>query len=550
MNLTEHRHSWIIPPEPEAQYPGRKVQIVVANKSDQEERLEVIKFQPQPGGQRMYQTAPEFEVLYGGAAGGGKSWMIMFDALGLQYGTDTRTGIARHEFGMAAIEHPEYRAVVFRRKTTQLQKLIDIGKMMYPYFGAQFVLQRKGEPGASFTFPSGAQIYLCHMEQEIDMENHQGLEYQFVGFDELTQFTLKQYLYLFSRCRGIVMNNGINLPSRIRSTTNPTGIGLVWVRKRFIRNGSWQMVPGKTHFFIPDPTADDPEDNPTGVLVTPSHPRFDDAKSRTFIPGLLRDNKILMETDPGYAANIMQMGRKMEAALLHGDWDAFGGDFFDEFNRKTMVIRPFDIPKSWQLIGAIDPGWSSPCAFQLIARDDEDRVYTLFTYYVKGRDAETHAKNIHKIIKGFPYTGGRMPDFIVAGADAFHKKDLYSIKRTDKSFADIFQENGLYLQKAVTDRVLGWWAMKQYIHNQKYYCFARLNEPLIDEITAAQHDEKNPEDLQGGGNDPEVIDHAIDCNRYGIMALPAPFATGQEDLPDWALKKWGKKKKRHSVMAT
>lgn len=547
MRLSELLWNWDVDAdqllkETEAALPEpRKVQIVAAQK-DPIVNINARKIQPQPGGQSIFLKSPVFEVLYGGAAGGGKSWCIMLDALGLQF--------KNTEFGMYAIDHPNYRAAIFRRKTTHLQKLIDLGKEMYSPFGAQFVLQRKGEPGASFTFPSGAQIFLCHMEQESDKENHQGLEYQYVGFDELTQFTLTQYLYLFSRTRGIILNeDGINLPSRIRSTTNPTGIGLVWVRKRFIRNGGWTIQPRKAHFFISDPNVDDPADNPTGLMVMPNHPEFLKAKSRTFIPGLLQENKVLMEMDPGYAANIMQMGRKMERALLHGDWDAFGGDFFDEFNRQRMVIRPFDIPKNWQLIGAIDPGWSSACAFQLIARDDEDRVYTLFTYYVKGRDAESHARNIHAIIKNFPYTNGRMPDFIVAGHDAFHKKDLYSIKRTDKSFADIFQENGLFLQKAVTDRVLGWWAMKQYIHNQKYFVFAKLNEPLIDEMIAAQHDEKNAEDIQGGGNDPEVIDHAIDCNRYGIMALPAPFATGQENLPDWALKKWGRKKKRHSVMA-
>ncbi len=426
--------------------------------------------------------------------------------------------------------------------------MIDLGKSLYFPLGARFVLQRKGEPGASFTFPSGAQIFLCHLENKDDMENHQGLEYQYIGFDELTQFLLSQYLYLFSRCRGIVVNDGINLPCRIRSTSNPTGVGLVWVRKRFIKNGSWKVQPGKTHFFIADPDVENIEDNPTGIQVTPDHPQFIYSKSRTFIPGFISENKILMSMDPGYVSNIMQMGKKMERALLKGDWDAFGGDFFDEFYRKTMVIKPFAIPKSWQLIGCNDPGWSSPNAFQLIARDHNDNIYTLFTYYVKKRDPEKHAQNIYKIIKNFPYTNGRMPDFIVSGRDAFSKKDKFSVKRTDKTYADIFQENNLFLQEAVTDRILGWWAMKLYMHNQKYFLFARFNENLIDEITAAQHDDNHPEELKGCGNDPQVPDHALDCNRYGIMALPAPFATGQEDLPEWALKKWGKKKKIYSVM--
>lgn len=492
---------------------------------------------PQPGGQTDFMSRPETEVLYGGAAGGGKSWCLVIDAMGLQF--------EQSDFGMRAIDHPDYRAIIFRRKTVQLQKIIDLGKAYYNSFGAEFVLQRKGEPGASFTFPSGAKIFCAHLENISDIETHQGQEYQYIGFDELTQFLIDQYLYLFSRLRGVVeslINPGCFIPKRMRSTTNPTGEGLVWVKKRFIKNHSLILIPGQTNFFIADPNVDDPKDNPTGLKVDPTHPEFHNAKSRTFIPGLLSDNKILMEADPGYAANIMQLGAKNERALLYGDWDAFGGDFFDMFNKEKMKELPFHIPKGWQLVGALDPGWTSPCCFILGARDFNRNIHILFTYYQGKKDPETHAKNIYKLIKEFPFTQGRMPDFIVSGTDAFAKKDMYAINRTEMTFSDIFRDNGLLLQGAVTDRVIGWWAVKQYMQKGMFHYFEDLNEDLLDEISALQTDEDNVEDIAGKGDDPNVTDHASDTLRYLVMALPYPFATKFDNLPEWALKKWGKKK--------
>jgi len=115
--------------------------------------------------------------------------------------------------------------VLFRRKTTQLAQIISEAKKYYcrEPLNAEFVAQRRGEPGPLFQFPSGAMIYCCHLEQEDDKESHQGLQYQFIGFDELTQFTFTQYLYLFSRCRSVIPD----LPAKVRSTTNPVGPGLI-----------------------------------------------------------------------------------------------------------------------------------------------------------------------------------------------------------------------------------------------------------------------------------------------------------------------------------
>ena len=450
---------------------------------------------PYPGGQTKALSRSEFEVLFGGVAGPGKSFILVLDALGLQF---------KNIIGKAAIEFSGYRAVLFRRKTTQLSKLIDEGKKLYSGFGAEFVAHRVGEPGASHTFPSGAKIFYCHIEQEDDKENHQGLEYQYAGFDELTQFTYTQYMYLFSRTRSTIAG----LFPRVRSTSNPTGKGLIWVKKRFAPDREQEV----TRYFRADL---ENEDNYRGIESTKDDKY---ALSRMFIPGKLSENLTLLEKDPGYVARIHAMGARMKRALADGDWNAFGGSFFDDYNPMPydevenpdgMVVKPFMIPKEWRIIGSIDPGWSSPCSFGLTAKDLSGNLYRLFTYYVKRSSPHEHATEINKRIKGFEYTNGRMPELIVSGTDAFAKKDMHAILASDLTFSDIFQSAGLYLLPAKTDRVLGWWAWKQYMRDGKYFIFEGYNDPLQEEIVAAECDEKDIEDILGKGNDPNVSDHCF-----------------------------------------
>lgn len=466
-----------------------------------------IVITPQPGGQTTFlKKIFVDEVLFGGAAGPGKSWALVYDALGTQY---------RHTpLSCAAYQCADYRAVLFRRKTTQFSKLIDEGKKLYIPLGAVFVQKRTGDPGPSFNFPSGARIFICHMEMENDKESHQGVEYQYCGFDELTQFTVTQYTYLLSRLRSTIKH----LNCRIRATTNPTGAGLIWVKKRFIKDAANVLKYNTVYNFEPD-RSNKLEVNPQGKLV---EKKTKYSKSRMFVPGLLDENKILMKTDPSYKLNIMAMGKKYEEALLHGNWDAFGGDFFDDFNRNSMEMEPFPIPNDWALYGSLDPGWSSPCSFGLHAASPRGAIIRLFTYYESGLSPQEHARNIKQRIEEFAYTRGKYPSIIVSGTDAFAKKERFAIKGTDLTFADMFLNEGLYLSRAKTDRILGWQAFKQILRMQKWYYFKDFNNPLIDEMTSVEHDEKNPEDITGRGCDPNVPDHALDENRYGIMAIRTP----------------------------
>lgn len=455
---------------------------------------------PQPGGQTLFLASDEYEVLFGGEAGPGKSWALVIDALGLQY--------KNTPLGKAAIDVPEYRGVLFRRKTTEFTKLIDESRKYYPHFGGKFTYRRPGDPGPSWTFPSGARIFICHMESESNKHDHDGQEYQYEGWDELTQFTFGQYIHLFSRTRTPVKE----LFVRVRATTNPMGPGLVWVRDRFIKN----LPPNTRHYFLAD---EDPSRNPQGNMVPPGTA---DALSRKFVPGHLSENKVLQVNDPTYGAKLKQMGSAYSKALLEGDWYAFSGTFFKGFDVARQIVEPFDIPKTWYLWGSLDPGKSSPCSFGLHAKSPDGVKYRIATYYERERNPEQNAVGIRDFIKNCKQTKGRMPEMIVSGLDAWAKNDRYAIVANDAVFADVFQAHGLILQPAATARVQGWWLVKQMQEQGKWFIFDLMNDPLVNEMSAAEADPKQPEDLKGRGNDPEVIDHSLDEERYACMAGYTP----------------------------
>lgn len=469
--------------------------------------IEIIA--PQPGAQTNFLSRPEFEVLFGGAAGGGKSYMLMIDALGLQY--------QQHEFGQPAYLHPDYRAIIFRRETSQLAQLIDYGKAIYKPLGADFILSRKGEVGSVFDFSpvGGGKIYLAHMEHETDKDNHQGIQYQYIGFDELSHFTFTQYIYLFSRARGLVSNKaGVYLPIRIRATSNPIGEHVGWVRDRFIGTYNQQLQAGRTYYYVSDDTI-------RGKQVRPTDPLFKYARSRTFIPSLLKDNQILMQGDPYYALNIMQMGAKYEQALLHGDWFAFSGSFFSDFN-KDLVIEPFDIPFHYPLFASIDPGYSSPCSISVATVTPKNETIILFTYYSKNKSPKEHAQEFKQRLQSFPYLNNHTKkiDMFVAGLDAFAEKERYSINNTTETFAKVFEQYGFSLLPAKTERVPGWWVLKKLMRENRLKFFNYFNQDLIQEIMEAVADDNDVEDIKGKGNDPAVSDHALDELRYLLYSIP------------------------------
>ena len=227
--------------------------------------------------QAEYLAASEFEVLYGGAAGGGKSDAMVIDALGLWQN---------------AVLHSDYKAIIFRPTFGELREIEARMREIYPlvYPGAEF-----NKTDHVWHFPSGAEIYTSYMQTEEDRYRWQSFEFQFVGFEELTQWPNDvAYVYLFSRLR----TSNPALKCMMRANCNPGGRGHKWVRER------WGIAD---------------EGGPTRSVVTVELASGEKRRiARRFIPARLTDNPYL---GADYEANLLLLDEMTRRALLSGRWD-------------------------------------------------------------------------------------------------------------------------------------------------------------------------------------------------------------------------------------
>lgn len=253
--------------------------------------------QPQAGPQTDFLTTTADIAIYGGAAGGGKSFGLLLEPL-------------RHLY------NPKFGGVVFRRNTTQIRNeggLWDEAASLYLPLGATLK-----ESTLEVLFSTGMRMKFAHLEHEKTVYDWQGSQIPFIGFDELTHFTEKQFFYMLSRNRSM---SGV--PGYVRATVNPDADS--WVR-RFI---SW-WIDDNTGLAIKERAgvlrwfvriqdeihwADTREE-----LVATFGPEAQ-PKSVTFIPSSIYDNKILIETDPSYVANLMALSRVERMRLLEGNWN-------------------------------------------------------------------------------------------------------------------------------------------------------------------------------------------------------------------------------------
>ena len=273
--------------------------------------------------QKAFIDAPESEVLFGGAAGGGKSYGQMVDAL------------------LFALRYPGSKQLILRRTFSELDKsLIRASLSLFPREIYSF-----NSSNHTGRFKNGSIIDFGYCAVESDVYQYQSAEYDVIRFDELTHFTESQYVYLISRVRG-----ANNFPKQVKSSTNPGGIGHGWVKARFVDPAS----PGKS--FVGE-----------------------DGMNRIFIPALLDDNKFLLDGDPKYRQRLLALPDRERKALLYGDWNIFEGQYFGEFSGKKHIVEPFEIPSGWRKYRTIDYGLDRlACLWIAVAPSGISYVYREF----------------------------------------------------------------------------------------------------------------------------------------------------------------------------
>ncbi len=273
--------------------------------------------------QKRFIDSSESEVLFGGAAGGGKSYGQIVDAL------------------LFALKYPASKQLILRRTFAELDKsLIRTSLALFPKDIYSF-----NSSTHTGKFKNSSIIDFGYCGTENDVYQYQSAEYDLIRFDELTHFTEAQYIYLISRVRG-----ANSYPKQIKSTTNPGGVGHSWVKARFID----AAPPGESF---------------TG----------NDGLRRIFIPSLLDDNSFLKKQDPSYRERLLALPERERRALLFGDWNIFEGQYFSEFSEEKHVTAPFEIPKAWRKYRAIDYGLDRlVCLWIAISPDRRVYVYREF----------------------------------------------------------------------------------------------------------------------------------------------------------------------------
>ena len=438
---------------------------------------------------------PEWEALYGGAAGGGKSDALIIEA--------TRQ-----------VHIPHYKALVLRKTFPQLSELIEKSLNYYP---RAFPKARYNESRHTWTFPSGAKIIFGAMQHTKDRTKYQGQAYDFIAFDELTHFTWEEYSYLFSRCRP----NGPGTRCYIRATANPGGVGHGWVKDRFITAAPpmttiWQDVK----FSLPD------GQEQTG------------RRSRIFVPARVWDNRALLDNDPGYIMNLASMPEAEKAALLDGNWDSFSGQVFTEWvndpdhyqdRLRSHVIAPFRIPKDWSIWCGMDWGYSRPFSVGWYAVDHDRRLYRIREYYgctgtpnqgVRMEPAVV-ARKIREIEAEDPNLKGRTIHRVGDPA-------IWGSQGTE-SIGALMERERVFFEKGDHARLDG----KMQVHHRlafddegrpMLYVFDTCRN-FIRTVPNLVYDQSNVEDIDTDGED-----HIYDELRY--VCMKNPIAPRQKKAPE------------------
>ena len=397
-------------------------------------------------------------VCYGGARGGGKSWVV------------------RAKATLLALNYPGIKIIILRRTYADLWQnhVLELRKLLEP----DIATYRDSEK--AMVFPNGSRIRFGYCAAEADVLQYQGQEYDIMFLDEATQFT--EYMY---NCL-VASNRGANeFPHRMYLTCNPGGVGHAWVKRLFIDKDYTE--------------AENPDDY-------------------EFIPAKVYDNKVLVDKDPEYVRMLETLPEDMRRAWLDGDWNVFAGQYFREWRDDIHIIDPIEIPGWWRRYFAMDYGLDMLAGYW-IAIDGDGNGYVYREIYESGLIASDAAMRIKeangddKIEQWLapPDLWNRRNDTGRSVADIFMEQDI-PLTKVDNDRINGWQDVHEWLKpRDSRDIITG---DKTRIAGLRFF---RNCKQVIRCLPMVQYDAHKPNDV---ATEPHELTHAPDAIRYFCSGRP------------------------------
>lgn len=442
------------------------------------------------------------EVLYGGAAGGGKSHLMRVAAISW------------------CVAIPGLQVYLFRRTSPDLFKNHMEGPTSFPSLLAEWLEKRWARINYSkgFIELGKSRIHLCHCQYEKDVYKYQGAEIHVLLMDELTHFSRSQYAFLRSRVR----LGGLAVPEpykglfpRVVCGSNPGGVGHNWVKADFVDSAP--------------------------ALELHRTQKEEGGMLRQFVPALLEDNPTLLENDPEYETRLEGLGNPaLVRAMRSGDWDIVSGGMFDDvWSRPRHVLAPFPVPASWRLDRSFDWGSSKPFSVGWWAESDGTPA-TLkegtLRHFPRGsliRIGEWYGWDGRNPNTGIRMEAGEIGRRIVEAEKRMGIHDrvkpgpadsaIFAAEPGRKSIGDTMKAEGARFTEADKkpgSRKTGWEAMRRMLlaslaeqpEHAGIYVFDTCLQ-FIRTIPTIPRDERDPDDV-----DTDAEDHIADETRYRVTA--------------------------------
>lgn len=378
-----------------------------------------------------------------------------------------------------ALEYPGANMYIFRETYDDLEANIikewkeKVPKELYSY----------NESKHQATLINKTSMKFRYIRNFADADGYQGRSMDWIGIDELTKHERRSVQVLLSCLR-----SPKGFPPRFRATCNPGGIGHGWVKTDYIEATNY----GKRI---------------TNCPIT--------GNTRQFIPAKVYDNVVLMQNDPSYIKRLENLPEDRKRAFLYGDWDVFEGQYFKEFKRDVHVIDNIVIPNHWRIYFAMDYGLDKLAGYW-IAQNTQGKCIVFKEVYESDLIISDAAIKIKEM------TNEKIFEYL-APPDLWNRR-----QETGRSAAEIFQQNGIYLNKTDNSRVQGWLDLKEWLkpyEDEQGIMTANLQitsncTNLIRCLSEISASEKNPNDV---ATEPHELTHAPDAIRGFVRGRPVPY---------------------------